>query len=108
MLDVVSETFGPCKTCVFVLERIKKGVFVSTHHTEHEHVHTGTNMLLPSICSEIYLKYPSAYAQVLCLFVLCLFLVFVSVFCLLRHNTQQTTCQSVFVACSRVCSVIKC
>lgn len=37
--------FGPCKTCVFVLERVKKG----------------TNMLLPAICSEIYTKYPVAY-----------------------------------------------
>lgn len=34
--------FGPCKTCVFVLERIKKG----------------SNMLLPAICSELYHKYP--------------------------------------------------
>jgi len=32
---------------VFVLERIKKG----------------TNMLLPAICSEIYLRYPDAYAH---------------------------------------------
>jgi len=40
------ENFGPCKTCVFVLERIKKG----------------TNMLLPAICSELYHKYPDAYA----------------------------------------------
>lgn len=40
------EKFGPCKTCVFVLERIKKG----------------TNMLLPAICSELYHKYPDAYA----------------------------------------------
>ena len=38
--------FSECKTCVFVLERIKKG----------------TNMLLPAICSELYLKYPDAYA----------------------------------------------
>ena len=38
--------FGPCKTCVFVLERIKKG----------------SNMLLPAICSELYHKYPDAYA----------------------------------------------
>jgi len=38
--------FGPCKTCVFVLERIKKG----------------TNMLLPAICSEIYISFPGAYA----------------------------------------------
>lgn len=38
--------FGACKTCVFVLERIKKG----------------TNMLLPAICSEIYTRYPKAYA----------------------------------------------
>jgi len=37
--------FNPCKTCVFMLERIKKA----------------TNMLLPSICSEIYMKYPTAY-----------------------------------------------
>jgi hypothetical protein len=40
------EDFGPCKTCVFVLERIKKG----------------SNMLLPAICSELYHKYPDAYA----------------------------------------------
>jgi len=40
------EEFGPCKTCVFVLERIKKG----------------SNMLLPAICSELYHKYPDAYA----------------------------------------------
>jgi len=39
--------FGPCKTCVFVVERIKKG----------------TNMLLPAICSEIYISYPDAYAM---------------------------------------------
>ncbi len=39
--------FGPCKTCVFVLERIKKG----------------TSMLLPAICSEIYMKFPSAYGM---------------------------------------------
>ena len=39
--------FGPCKTCVFVLERIKKG----------------TNMLLPAICSEIYTQFPSAYGM---------------------------------------------
>lgn len=38
--------FGPCKTCVFVLERIKKG----------------SNMLLPAICSELYHKYSGAYA----------------------------------------------
>lgn len=38
--------FGACKTCVFVLERIKKG----------------SNMLLPAICSELYHKYPDAYA----------------------------------------------
>ena len=40
------EAFGSCKTCVFVLERIKKG----------------SNMLLPAICSELYHKYPDAYA----------------------------------------------
>jgi len=40
-------SFGPCHTCVFVLERIKKG----------------TNMLLPAICSEIYMKYPDAYSS---------------------------------------------
>jgi len=40
------DDFSECKTCVFVLERIKKG----------------TNMLLPAICSELYLKYPDAYA----------------------------------------------
>lgn len=34
----------PCKTCVFVLERIKSGL-----------------ELLPSICSEIYMKYPDSY-----------------------------------------------
>jgi len=39
------DSFGPCKTCVFVVERIKKG----------------TNLLLPAICSEIYLKFPEAY-----------------------------------------------
>lgn len=40
--------FTPCKTCVFVLERIKKG----------------TNMLLPAICSEVYMKYPDSYGTV--------------------------------------------
>jgi hypothetical protein len=40
------DEFSECKTCVFVLERIKKG----------------TNMLLPAICSELYLKYPDSYA----------------------------------------------
>jgi len=46
LLSIASaEDFNECKTCVFVLERIKKG----------------TNMLLPSICSEIYQKYPTAY-----------------------------------------------
>jgi hypothetical protein len=40
------DEFGSCKTCVFVLERIKKG----------------SNMLLPAICSELYHKYPDAYA----------------------------------------------
>lgn len=40
--------FGQCKTCVFVLERIKKG----------------TNMLLPAICSELYINYPTAYGAV--------------------------------------------
>lgn len=44
--DGDGEPFGPCKTCVFVLERIKKG----------------SNMLLPAICSELYHKYPDAYA----------------------------------------------
>jgi len=44
--DDGGEAFGPCKTCVFVLERIKKG----------------TNMLLPAICSELYHKFPDAYA----------------------------------------------
>jgi len=44
--DGDGEDFGPCKTCVFVLERIKKG----------------SNMLLPAICSELYHKYPDAYA----------------------------------------------
>jgi len=44
--DGDGEAFGPCKTCVFVLERIKKG----------------SNMLLPAICSELYHKYPDAYA----------------------------------------------
>jgi len=44
--DGDGEEFGPCKTCVFVLERIKKG----------------SNMLLPAICSELYHKYPDAYA----------------------------------------------
>lgn len=44
--QVKEGTFGTCKTCVFVLERIKKG----------------TNMLLPAICSEIYIKFPDAYA----------------------------------------------
>ena len=36
---------GPCKTCVFLLERVKKG----------------TNELLPSICSELFVKDPPAY-----------------------------------------------
>jgi hypothetical protein len=36
---------GYCKTCVFVLERIKKG----------------SNLLLPAICSELYMKFPKAY-----------------------------------------------
>lgn len=36
-----------CKTCVFMIERIKKG----------------TNMLLPAICSELYLKYPDSYTE---------------------------------------------
>ena len=40
--DGDGEDFGGCKTCVFVLERIKKG----------------SNMLLPAICSELYHKYP--------------------------------------------------
>jgi len=44
--DGDGEDFGSCKTCVFVLERIKKG----------------SNMLLPAICSELYHKYPDAYA----------------------------------------------
>jgi len=44
--EAPAEAFGPCKTCVFVLERIKKG----------------SNMLLPAICSELYHKYPDAYA----------------------------------------------
>lgn len=44
--DGDGEDFGGCKTCVFVLERIKKG----------------SNMLLPAICSELYHKYPDAYA----------------------------------------------
>jgi len=44
--DGDGEDFGACKTCVFVLERIKKG----------------SNMLLPAICSELYHKYPDAYA----------------------------------------------
>mmetsp|Transcript_24062 Transcript_24062/g.42609 ORF Transcript_24062/g.42609 Transcript_24062/m.42609 type:complete len:244 (-) Transcript_24062:100-831(-) len=39
------DEFSPCKTCVFVVERTKKG----------------TNMLLPSICSEVFDKFPSAY-----------------------------------------------
>jgi len=34
----VGAAMGPCQTCVFVLERIKKG----------------TQLLLPAICSEIY------------------------------------------------------
>jgi len=41
-----SGEFGQCRTCVFVLERIKKG----------------TNMLLPAICSDIYTKFPDAYS----------------------------------------------
>jgi len=36
---------GNCKTCVFVLERIKKG----------------TDMLLPSICTEIYKQFAGDY-----------------------------------------------
>ena len=36
--------FGSCESCVFVIERIKKG----------------TNMLLPAICSELYAKFPKA------------------------------------------------
>lgn len=45
-MEGTGEAFGSCKTCVFVLERIKKG----------------SNMLLPAICSELYHKYPDAYA----------------------------------------------
>eukprot|EP00466_Bigelowiella_natans_P003582 jgi/Bigna1/73290/fgenesh1_pg.23_\ len=37
--------WNKCKTCVFMIERVKKG----------------TNMLLPAICSELHLKYPDAY-----------------------------------------------
>jgi hypothetical protein len=37
--------FDACKTCVYTLERIKKG----------------TNLLLPAICSEIYMKFPDSY-----------------------------------------------
>jgi hypothetical protein len=49
-LPLCADDFDQCKTCVFVIERIKKG----------------TNMLLPSICAEIYQKYPDgkAYANV--------------------------------------------
>lgn len=39
-------SFSQCQTCVFVVERIKKG----------------TNMLLPSICDELYQKYPDSYS----------------------------------------------
>jgi hypothetical protein len=39
------DKWNTCKTCVFMMERIKKG----------------TNMLLPAICSELYLKYPDSY-----------------------------------------------
>jgi len=39
------DEMGYCKTCVFVLERIKKG----------------SNLLLPAICSELYMKFPKAY-----------------------------------------------
>lgn len=44
------DDFDKCKTCIFVIERIKKG----------------TNMLLPSICAEIFEKFPkgTAYADV--------------------------------------------
>eukprot|EP00310_Coccolithus_braarudii_P019705 CAMPEP_0183332684 /NCGR_PEP_ID=MMETSP0164_2-20130417/1786_1 /TAXON_ID=221442 /ORGANISM="Coccolithus pelagicus ssp braarudi, Strain PLY182g" /LENGTH=196 /DNA_ID=CAMNT_0025501453 /DNA_START=21 /DNA_END=611 /DNA_ORIENTATION=- len=42
--------FSPCKTCVFVIERIKKG----------------TNMLLPSICAELYEKFPKGGAYASC------------------------------------------
>eukprot|EP00470_Lotharella_oceanica_P012164 CAMPEP_0170185800 /NCGR_PEP_ID=MMETSP0040_2-20121228/37481_1 /TAXON_ID=641309 /ORGANISM="Lotharella oceanica, Strain CCMP622" /LENGTH=173 /DNA_ID=CAMNT_0010432315 /DNA_START=84 /DNA_END=605 /DNA_ORIENTATION=- len=45
MANASAGEFGPCRTCVFVLERVKKG----------------TNMLLPSICSEVYDKFPSSY-----------------------------------------------
>eukprot|EP00466_Bigelowiella_natans_P004876 jgi/Bigna1/90703/estExt_fgenesh1_pg.C_770019 len=45
MSSGVGEELKECKTCVFVLERIKKG----------------TNMILPAICSEIYEKYPKDY-----------------------------------------------
>lgn len=41
-------SLGTCQTCVFVLERIKKG----------------TNMLLPSICSELFAKsYKESYSM---------------------------------------------
>jgi len=39
--------FTPCHTCVFVLERIKKG----------------NNMLLPAICSEVYKEWPESYSD---------------------------------------------
>lgn len=37
--------FGPCETCVFVLERVKKG----------------TNVLIPTICAELFDRHPNAY-----------------------------------------------
>jgi len=42
-----SASFGPCRTCVFVLERIKRG----------------TNVLLPSICSELFTNFPASYSN---------------------------------------------
>jgi len=39
--------FGPCRTCVFVLERIKRG----------------TEVLLPSVCSELFTNFPASYSD---------------------------------------------
>jgi len=45
--EPVKNLFGTCKTCVFIVERIKKG----------------TNLLLKSICTELNLKFPTAYGD---------------------------------------------
>ncbi|GAB5371821.1 hypothetical protein AAMO2058_001612700 [Amorphochlora amoebiformis] len=41
------DKWSKCKTCVFMMERIKKG----------------TNMILPTICTELRLKYPDSYTD---------------------------------------------